>query len=69
MNRPHIEVKKGRLNYGIAMRNPDTYEEGEYRVYFYASEKSRDRATARYQTYMPEVVIFQLDIAELADLK
>lgn len=68
MTKAFVHAKKGRLTYGLAVRNPDTYPEGEYRVFFYQSEKTRDRAAERDREYMPEVVPFEIDIAKLADL-
>lgn len=68
MSQPYLMVKEGRPVFGYATRNPDTYEEGEYRVFLYKSPSRRDRAAEREERFMPEVKRFDIDIAKVVGL-
>lgn len=60
--------KVGKPIFGIAIRNPKTYKEGEYRVYLYNTQKRRDMEAEKVKRYMPLVEQFEIDIAQVVGL-
>lgn len=64
----YLLVKKGTFLYGLAIRNQETYKEGEWAISLFRRKSTRDKAADKARSYMPVVKTFELDVAELAGL-